>query len=1076
MSITILSDKNEVNYSEIDHIKFTLWSGEEIKKYSVVEVKESKLTGEFGVNDDKMGVIQNNSKCVTCGLDNTMCVGHFGHINLEVPIPHFKLYEDIIKSLMCYCYKCEELIIDPQEAAILGLTKYRGIRRFNAIVNYIDVHNKICGKCFTHQPKYKYIEGKFYKQFDKSNKPPEITSTEIYNIFKSIKDEDLEYLGINPEIHPINMIMTSCPILPKPDRPFVESGSVISDDDLTTKYGEIIKFNNKLQTPNLKETDRNEIISKLEFHIQTLIDNTKKKSRPVNGRPYKCISQRVNGKNGIFRKNLLGKRCDFTIRCPIGPDPNIRANEVIIPTYCAEKLTFPEIVCDFNKRKLQKLITESKANVVIRNEVDAKGIMRENRYHLKTKLNKYTYQTDGESIKSGDIIIRNNQKIDYDKLKPKDKEKFTLMPSDRIYRGGKFIKSFKLSEIIMTELDSGDIILRKRRVKNSNYHKLYNNDRVINDTVYRCETVYLFVQKRKHLDEWSRCDKVKYLPSKFYPYKIIDENGFKIDRQVKDTDLVIFSSYKLTDENREEYITEEYTINIEQLRLEGREYKYEPGDRLIRKGKELLNFNVVYSDPFQIKNGDKVERQLVTGDIILVGRQPSLHIGSMLARKVRIIHENNNVNNNKPVKTIRFNLSQCRSLNADFDGDEMNCYIPQSYATQSELHNLCSTEALIKSTQSGSLLQVICQDSLIGGYFFTYREFIFERFEFFDACMAIETKIDPYERWVQVKDTLNKLNISRNECSSFNLFSLLLPPDFEYNHNGMKITRGVILSGVLNKTVLGSGFLSIPHKLEKLYGANVCVEFLSNFQILISQILVITGFSVGISDCSIDKKSKERIKNQLLKMYIENNSYISSEKNEMSLEQKISNCLSNTVKEGEKIVKESLDKDNPLVIMINSGAKGSIGNISQICSIVGQQYVDGKRMQLTYGGRTIPFYPHEDLTNVDLYESRGFVKNGYLDGLNPQQFFFHAAGGREGVIDTAIKTAKSGYIQRKLTKKMEDLVVSYNGFVLNANEEVIQPIYANGLDPSRMDLVNGKQFFVDPLNIINKINTEVELR
>jgi DNA-directed RNA polymerase II subunit RPB1 len=212
-------------------------------------------------------------------------------------------------------------------------------------------------------------------------------------------------------------------------------------------------------------------------------------------------------------------------------------------------------------------------------------------------------------------------------------------------------------------------------------------------------------------------------------------------------------------------------------------------------------------------------------------------------------------------------------------------------------------------------------------------------------------------------------------------------------------------------------------------------------------------------------------------------------------EKKINNALNNATSIGQKISKESLDFDNNLNCMILSGAKGSYVNIAQITGIIGQQNVDGKRIPKNFGNRTLPHYYKNDTDYLNdkihnsndreikmleqLFESRGFITSSYIKGINPKQLFFHAAGGREGVIDTAIKTAKSGYIQRKLVKKMEDLKVSYNGFVTNAKENIVQFNYGDSLDPSTSVKINtpllGTQMsFVNIQNISKKMNEKYE--
>ena len=119
----------------------------------------------------------------------------------------------------------------------------------------------------------------------------------------------------------------------------------------------------------------------------------------------------------------------------------------------------------------------------------------------------------------------------------------------------------------------------------------------------------------------------------------------------------------------------------------------------------------------------------------------------------------------------------------------------------------------------------------------------------------------------------------------------------------------------------------------------------------------------------------------------------------------------------------SLTIKNGIKAMVKAGSKGSFINISQIIACVGQQNVQGKRIKSGFRDRTLPHFAKDDLGPI----SRGFIQNSYLKGLTPCEFFFHAMAGREGLIDTAVKTAETGYIQRKLIKSMEDVVVQYDG-------------------------------------------------
>ena len=898
--------------------------------------------------------------------------------------------------------------------------KYKNYTRTQKLSEYIQNTLKKCPHC--NHKGYFYIHDE-NNIFDENGE--KITTKQIKNLFDNITTKEMKIIGCTQKIHPSNLILSVLPVLPLCARPFVETPNGICDDDLTNKYVEIIKINNKLKLKQdkiineLKQKDKNynlfdtdkefmETLKHLEFHIKTLMDNSKGKARQINGRPIKCFRERLNGKNGLFRNNLSGKRVDFSARTVIGPDTTLKANEIAIPVSFSEKLTFPERVCSYNFNYLDNLILENKVNYVIRD--NGSKIYDINIY----KKPKIFYLKKGFVFQKGDIIIRNNKKIDPEKFKQIKGIDIQLENTDCIVRNSKLLKNIKISD--------ENVPLN-----------INNDDRILRNGI------------------------------------VLNPNG------------------------------DNFTFNQNDMLI-----------RIIDGKKEYLPIIISPGRHFQLKEGDVVERHLKDGDLVLFGRQPTLHKGSMIARNVKIINENTNVNNGQPIKTIRMNLAATKTYNADFDGDEMNIYVPQSYQTVCELEHLSSTEALLKSGQSSRLLLCICQDALLAGYLATIGEhriingkkIFFDRVSidvdtFNDCLMKIKEWDMDYisHKFNHIKKVLKWKNINTdNFYNGHNLISMLFPDDFEYTftQNNIKITNGVLISGFLNKQNLSDSHSSIVHKLDKEYGAKVAVDFVSYFQFLMNHFLIERGFSIGLKDCLLNNRDSDyKIKSEMIKYFIEAQSIINTETDEHMREQKINNCLNNATSVGQKISKESLEIDNSLNCMVLSGSKGSYVNIAQITGIIGQQNVDGKRISKNFGNRTLPHYYSDDekylKSNIDpylemklleqLFESRGFVTTSYIKGLNPKQLFFHAAGGREGVIDTAIKTAKSGYIQRKLVKKMEDLKISYSGYVTNAKDNIIQFNYGDNFDPSTsVKCNNGKISFINIQNISKKLNEKYEFK
>jgi DNA-directed RNA polymerase beta' subunit len=1021
-----LKNQDTEQTDEIKNVQFGIFSAEEIIKYSVALINESKLSGEGSIYDARMGVIQNYNKCVTCKGTNKECPGHFGHIELTYPILHPLFTNQIMLYLNLFCSNCYKLCINEDEYNKTLLHKYKNYTRTQKLSEYIQTTLKKCSHCCHKGYFYVHDENNIFDENEQK-----ITTKQIKNVFDNITTKEMKMIGCSQKTHPSNLILSVLPVLPLCARPFVETPNGICDDDLTNKYVEIIKINNKLKVKQDKlindlkqkncelnfDTDKDflETLKHLEFHIKTLMDNSKGKARQINGRPIKCFRERLNGKNGLFRNNLSGKRVDFSARTVIGPDTTLKANEIAIPVSFSEKLTFPERVCSYNLNYLDNLLRENKVNYVIRDN----GTKI---YDIKIyKKSKIFYKKKGFQIQSGDIVIRNNKKIDPEKFKKIKGVDLILEENDSIVRNGKLFKNIKTTD--------ENVILN-----------IMNDDRIL-------------------------------------------RNG------------------SILNPNDDDFI-------------------FTHGDQLIRIIDEKKEYFPIIISPerhFQIKEGDIVERHLKDGDLVLFGRQPTLHKGSMIARNVKIINENTNVNNNQPIKTIRMNLAATKTYNADFDGDEMNIYVPQSYQTKCELEHLSSTEALLKSGQSSRLLLCICQDALLGGYIITRGEhrivngkkIFFDKVKididtFNDCLMKVQDWDMTYisNKFKHIKNVLTWKNMSDDLYNGHSLISMLFPDDFEYSFqpSNVKITNGVLISGVLNKQTLSDSLVSIVHKLDKEYGAKIAVDFVSNFQFIINHFLLERGFSIGLQDCIFGfsntfennkNNTEQKIKSEMIKYFIEAQSILNSETDDYIKEQKINNCLNNATSVGQKISKESLDFDNSLNCMVLSGSKGSYVNIAQITGIIGQQNVDGKRIPKNFGNRTLPHYFSNDehYLNISdnnsleirmleqLFESRGFVTSSYIKGLNPKQLFFHAAGGREGVIDTAIKTAKSGYIQRKLVKKMEDLKMSYAGFVTNAKENIVQFNYGDNFDPSTsVKNSSGKMNFLNTQNIAKKLNEKYEFQ
>ena len=468
------------------------------------------------------------------------------------------------------------------------------------------------------------------------------------------------------------------------------------------------------------------------------------------------------------------------------------------------------------------------------------------------------------------------------------------------------------------------------------------------------------------------------------PYISIDELGVPIRVALNITFQEIVNEY-----------------NIEEMRkliLNGSN-KW-PGAKYVKKINDLGPINLKYADLNKISNelnyGDVVHRHLRDGDYILFNRQPSLHKMSMMCHKVIIM----------PYQTFRLNVLDTPPYNADFDGDEMNLHCPQNIQTMGELKDLAIVSSLILAPRDGKPSIEVVQDTLVGSFRAT-KDYVIVG----DKQMANLQMINSY-----FKGKLHKPSKDYTYTGK-DLFSEIMPPALfiEMNNKaGEKviINNSKLISGTLDKLVFHNISNGLIPVIYHDYGPVEIKKFLDNTQRLICRWLLTAGFSIGISDLvtdtSTDLELHDKIKEMKASAYkkledmrkgdLENNSIFS---NEEFLEREIIGILNQTTNEVAKISLAKIDeRTNRMFNMVKSGSKGKETNIAQIMACVGQQNVDGKRIAYGFTDRTLPHYTKYD----DGPEARGFVENSFISGLSPQEVFFHAMGGREGLIDTAVKS------------------------------------------------------------------------
>ena len=482
-----------------------------------------------------------------------------------------------------------------------------------------------------------------------------------------------------------------------------------------------------------------------------------------------------------------------------------------------------------------------------------------------------------------------------------------------------------------------------------------------------------------------------------------------------------------------------------------------PGAKLLERNVngQFVNISLKYADreTLQLREGDILHRHMMDGDGILFNRQPTLHRMSMMCHLVRVMREGN---------TFRMNVGCTKPYNADFDGDEMNMHMPQSPEAEIELKTLAAVPFQIISPAANQSIIGIFQDSLLGTFQFTRPDVQFDPL----TAMNLATGLK------QLDVSIFKQRSVRN----VDLLTQILPPissfqknkmfkdeeDVKTSNNVVQIVNGKYLRGRIDKGVLGSTSKGLLQRLYNDYDPYVAATFVDELQNIINEYMKKRAYSVGISDLLVSTEVKAKITESMqskkadviqliqkthLDMF-ENNS---GKSNVEELELKINSLLNDANSDAGKHAKKGLDPENRFVTMVNAGSKGSDINISQMVACLGQQQVEGKRIPYGFDQRTLPHFSKYD----DSPDARGFVDSSFIDGLNPIEVFFHAMGGRLGLIDTAVKTSTTGYIQRRLVKAMEDDVSTYDGTVRNNKNKIIQFAYGeDNMDTCKIEFQN----------------------
>ncbi len=461
-----------------------------------------------------------------------------------------------------------------------------------------------------------------------------------------------------------------------------------------------------------------------------------------------------------------------------------------------------------------------------------------------------------------------------------------------------------------------------------------------------------------------------------------------------------------------------------------------------------------------VELGFIVERHLKNGDIAIFNRQPSLHRMSIMAHFVRVL----------PYKTFRLHLCVCPPYNADFDGDEMNLHVPQGEEARTEALLLMQVQDQILSPRFGGPIIGAIRDFITGAYYLTRRTNYLTKVEVNRLLTATEYTGPLPEPIIKEPKPL---------WSGKQIFSLYLPKDLNYvlkanlcqgctkcEEENCKydayvvIKNGELLSGIIDRRSIGAEQSeSLLHRIIKDYGAQAGREFLNKITRLLKLFITMRGFSYTYDQLVLSPKAVTRIGKTMERIEKKVEEHIENFKNgtlprlpgqtlEESFEIYVMHELATARDEAGKIADQDFTIENAGIVMTRTGARGSSLNIGQMAACVGQQSVRGKRILRGYAGRALPHFAQGDPTP----RARGFVYSSYQTGLDAIEFFFHAMGGREGLVDTAVRTQQSGYMQRRLINALEHIRLEYDSTVRDSAGDIIQFSYGeDGVDPAKSD-------------------------
>ncbi|MCH2649330.1 MAG: hypothetical protein MKZ57_05880 [Candidatus Poseidoniaceae archaeon] len=1011
----------------IASIRFGLMDPSEIRKMSAVEVKTADTYKDDGhayrqgLMDPHMGVIEPGLVCPTDNCKYDESPGHFGHIQLELPVIHIGFVGLIKTALKATCNSCSKILLHdepnthPSNPELSEQDYYRtrvrdiilkhgvGSTEFSKIIKEIEkvtsgAKRKVCMHCGAAQGKITLDKPTTFKEkleTQGAGKETErkLNPRDVREWLSSIPVEHLIFIGMDTQNRPEWTVLKVLPVPPITVRPSItlDSGDR-SEDDLTHKLVDVLRINQRLRenrdsgAPQLIVEDLWEL---LQYHVTTYFDNQTSGIPPArhrSGRTLKTLTQRLKGKEGRFRSNLSGKRVNFCARSVISPDPYLGVNEVGVPEKIARELTVPIRVTMRNREQMRQMILRGPdvhpgVNYIIR------GDKRRVRINSRSRFINAGYR------------CHNPECMEETTLRP---DLHQVMPAPNFLPGLVIKKEISRSVVapsieVTNYVADNESTLANLRGEDRDGNALEKDDP-------RAILHYRWMWELEQLD--------KVTP----------------DPVPEHLEITCPHCGSPTDEWGERTAVE---------------------DRLSTFDRD--------GNP---KPGMLVERHLIDGDVAIFNRQPSLHRMSMMVHEVRVMQGH----------TFRFNLAVCTPYNADFDGDEMNLHVIQSEEARAEAKILMRVQEHILTPRYGGAVIGGIHDHISGAYLLSRP----------GTLISVEHGLEMLGNigWTGSLPEVVKDDNGKDSFRGQDIISLIIPDNihlrFRSRSNDDVVVKNGSVEGTLDKRAIGAEDGRLLDAIVQTNGPEKGAKFLDEFTQLSIAACTALGFTTGIDDEDLSPESlaaiekanadaRKLVEEELEAFGKDGKGYETrpGRTPRETLEENIMVMLDEGKQKAGDIAKDELNQSgstNAAVNMAISGARGSMDNLTMMAGSIGQAKVRGKRLERGYNDRVLAHFKRGGRGALD----RGFISNSFKRGLEPTEFFMLSVSGRESLVDTAVRTAKSGYMQRRLINAMDDLKV-YDDEMLsvrNTANRIIQFSYGeDGIDPSRG--VHGSPFNID---------------